>query len=164
MYPHWMSPRINDFKNPPKRARWVLIRAYLFIGGPRPASFNGHLCPGHTKLSVLVSAVKLMGIMFRIRCWFTTFHTTTVRADIRCQKWLVWSTLRISGGHTWSKIVGFKMEFDEPRQNNVGFEICLTLRSWVSRSVPLFLVKTVRFQLWSKTTFLQVLGSFHTRT
>ena len=43
---------LNDFKNPPKRARWALIQAHLFIGGPRPAPFNGYSCPGYTKLSI----------------------------------------------------------------------------------------------------------------
>ena len=37
-----------------------------------------------------VPAVKLLGIMFKIRCWSITFHTITIRdAHGWCLKWLV---------------------------------------------------------------------------
>ena len=44
-----------------------------------------------------VSAVKLLGIMFRNRCWPTTFHTiTTGDADGWCLNRPVWSTTHAS--------------------------------------------------------------------
>jgi len=41
----------------------------------------------------LVSIVRLLGIMFRFRCWPTTFYTiTTGDANGWCCNWPVWST------------------------------------------------------------------------
>ena len=38
-------------------------------------------------------AVKLLGILFRNRCWSTTFHyVTTGDANGWCQKWPMWSS------------------------------------------------------------------------
>lgn len=34
--------------------------------------------------------------------------------------------------------VGFKIEIGKPRWKNSGFDMCLNLRSWASRMVPLF--------------------------
>jgi hypothetical protein len=44
-------------------------------------------CPDHTKLSIRFPTVKLLGIMFKNRCWPITFHTFSAGdADRWCQK------------------------------------------------------------------------------
>jgi hypothetical protein len=50
------------------------------------------LMPRSHQTSHPVLTMKLLGIMFRNRCWPTTFHTITAGdADGWCLNWLVWS-------------------------------------------------------------------------
>lgn len=44
------------------------------------------------------------------------------------------------GGRTPPYHINFEMRFGNPRQNNFSFDMCLTLRRWVSRLVPFLLL------------------------
>ena len=57
--------------------------------------------------------------------------------------------------HTFEN-AGFEIEFANPRFKNFGLDMCLTLRSLVSRLVPPFLVRTVCFQLRSEIEVLSL--------
>jgi hypothetical protein len=51
----------------------------------------------------------------------------------------------------------FETEFTEPRSKNSGLSMSLTLRSLVSKSIPLLLGRIMCFQLRTKTTILECL-------
>lgn len=55
--------------------------------------------------------------------------------------------------HTF-EIASFKMEFSRSKKKTIGFDMCITLRSLVSRLVPLLMGRIVNFQLRSKMAVL----------
>ena len=66
------------------------------VGIPNAFELTPHSYMDHTKLVCSIPSVKLIGVMFKNRCWPIIFHTIiAINVDGWCHKWLVWST------HQW---------------------------------------------------------------
>ena len=95
---HHFNPALNQM------FRMVLMLTYhIWIGvGPYncPHALSS-LMPRSHQTFCLVRAVRLLGIMFRNRCWPTTFRIITAEdVDGWCQKWPVWPAPQPTMGKT----------------------------------------------------------------
>ena len=85
---------------------FLMLWSHQHFIGPSQGGFSREgSCSDHTNFSSgFISAVKLLGIMFKIRCWLTVVHTITAGNAGR-RMWLVWSTLIRPRSWHWRKVL-----------------------------------------------------------
>ena len=130
---------------PSIRFRSLLTSQSSFSHCP-PAIFNGRHCQYHNKglcaHNHMIFEKSLQKIGTRIG---SPLNLQLIPET--CITCFIWRP------HTF-EIASYKMELGRSKQKSIDFDMCITSKSLVSRSVPLLMGRIVNFQLQSKMAVL----------